>query len=144
MKWVASNCGCGDPIEVSRSFQAQHCDYFEMPIITDYRSKAAWRRRVRGLARSGISYLRAKKYAQLSKEADVVHFQQILNSYGSNAVFHWLKQPSISEEHTSELQSRGHLVCRLLLEKKKIDFKRASNPKYQWSGMSRMNKKMQQ
>src|SRR6202043_3480619 len=25
-----------------------------------------------------------------------------------------------SEEHTSELQSRGHLVCRLLLEKKTI------------------------
>src|SRR5690625_3926631 len=28
-------------------------------------------------------------------------------------------QNSRSEEHTSELQSRGHLVCRLLLEKKK-------------------------
>src|SRR5690625_3477002 len=27
--------------------------------------------------------------------------------------------PQRSEEHTSELQSRGHLVCRLLLEKKK-------------------------
>src|SRR5690625_6076176 len=27
--------------------------------------------------------------------------------------------PGRSEEHTSELQSRGHLVCRLLLEKKK-------------------------
>src|SRR5690625_6456396 len=27
--------------------------------------------------------------------------------------------PCRSEEHTSELQSRGHLVCRLLLEKKK-------------------------
>src|SRR5207253_7031406 len=27
---------------------------------------------------------------------------------------------SRSEEHTSELQSRGHLVCRLLLEKKNI------------------------
>src|SRR5690625_5774158 len=26
-----------------------------------------------------------------------------------------------SEEHTSELQSRGHLVCRLLLEKKQIE-----------------------
>src|SRR5207253_9089724 len=26
--------------------------------------------------------------------------------------------PGRSEEHTSELQSRGHLVCRLLLEKK--------------------------
>src|SRR5207253_8580855 len=35
-----------------------------------------------------------------------------------------LEQPAAqrdlrSEEHTSELQSRGHLVCRLLLEKKK-------------------------
>src|SRR5207253_10019594 len=28
-----------------------------------------------------------------------------------------------SEEHTSELQSRGHLVCRLLLEKKKKKYK---------------------
>src|SRR5690625_6634049 len=28
-----------------------------------------------------------------------------------------------SEEHTSELQSRGHLVCRLLLEKKKQQIK---------------------
>src|SRR5690625_6457048 len=30
-----------------------------------------------------------------------------------------LLQTYRSEEHTSELQSRGHLVCRLLLEKKK-------------------------
>ena len=29
-----------------------------------------------------------------------------------------------SEEHTSELQSRGHLVCRLLLEKKKTKSKK--------------------
>src|SRR5436305_11696169 len=37
----------------------------------------------------------------------------------------WRRQPDLvrvlvrSEEHTSELQSRPHLVCRLLLEKKK-------------------------
>src|SRR5436305_13616825 len=31
-----------------------------------------------------------------------------------------------SEEHTSELQSRPHLVCRLLLEKKKRKHKTAS------------------
>src|SRR5690625_6816041 len=30
----------------------------------------------------------------------------------------WWITPRRSEEHTSELQSRGHLVCRLLLEKK--------------------------
>src|SRR2546422_1701789 len=29
------------------------------------------------------------------------------------------RSPTRSEEHTSELQSRLHLVCRLLLEKKK-------------------------
>src|SRR5690554_101926 len=32
---------------------------------------------------------------------------------------HVLAQALRSEEHTSELQSRPHLVCRLLLEKKK-------------------------
>src|SRR2546429_3643677 len=35
--------------------------------------------------------------------------------------------PDRSEEHTSELQSRLHLVCRLLLEKKK---KRSSTSTY--------------
>src|SRR5687768_18178414 len=33
-------------------------------------------------------------------------------------VMRW-REPARSEEHTSELQSRLHLVCRLLLEKKK-------------------------
>src|SRR3712207_8876555 len=32
---------------------------------------------------------------------------------------HWYPPGSRSEEHTSELQSRQYLVCRLLLEKKK-------------------------
>src|SRR5437660_9814950 len=35
-----------------------------------------------------------------------------------------------SEEHTSELQSRGHLVCRLLLEKKKKKNKRKKYKRY--------------
>src|SRR5690625_6910923 len=30
-----------------------------------------------------------------------------------------------SEEHTSELQSRGHIVCRLLLEKKKSTYNKS-------------------
>src|SRR3989442_6379804 len=33
----------------------------------------------------------------------------------------FLRWKDRSEEHTSELQSRPHLVCRLLLEKKKTD-----------------------
>src|SRR5258708_19218508 len=35
---------------------------------------------------------------------------------------------SRSEEHTSELQSPDHLVCRLLLEKKKTLEKNVNNP----------------
>src|SRR5258708_16873879 len=34
-----------------------------------------------------------------------------------------------SEEHTSELQSPDHLVCRLLLEKKKINSQHAQRPR---------------
>src|SRR5690625_351235 len=44
------------------------------------------------------------------------------------AVFYKVFKPAQtilrSEEHTSELQSRGHLVCRLLLEKKKLSTKK--------------------
>src|SRR3712207_8714060 len=32
-----------------------------------------------------------------------------------------VQSPARSEEHTSELQSRQYLVCRLLLEKKKMN-----------------------
>src|SRR5436305_4981655 len=41
----------------------------------------------------------------------------------------YMISPRRSEEHTSELQSRPHLVCRLLLEKKKI----LQQPKYIYS-----------
>src|SRR2546429_2443674 len=44
----------------------------------------------------------------------------------STAFLKWRpKKKSRSEEHTSELQSRLHLVCRLLLEKKKQNTKHA-------------------
>src|SRR3712207_8218990 len=39
--------------------------------------------------------------------------------FGSTAVEAALRYEKRSEEHTSELQSRQYLVCRLLLEKKK-------------------------
>src|SRR2546422_7708214 len=48
--------------------------------------------------------------------------------YRSAIFFHTPAQRS--EEHTSELQSRLHLVCRLLLEKKKNSKKDQSSPKH--------------
>src|SRR2546422_2175683 len=45
---------------------------------------------------------------------------RIKNGNWSRAAIRWrISALNRSEEHTSELQSRLHLVCRLLLEKKK-------------------------
>src|SRR5256884_256541 len=43
------------------------------------------------------------------------------------------RSPIRSEEHTSELQSRLHLVCRLLLEKKKIGTQLSRPPTATWA-----------
>src|SRR5207253_8534751 len=48
-----------------------------------------------------------------------------------------------SEEHTSELQSRGHLVCRLLLEKKKKKKKKTTKTKKQNNTQKRQTHKIQ-
>src|SRR3989442_4937013 len=50
--------------------------------------------------------------AEIIEESKDELIVQCLSSYGD------LPAPKRSEEHTSELQSRPHLVCRLLLEKK--------------------------
>src|SRR3712207_7194080 len=41
------------------------------------------------------------------------------STFGNNTARHILDIAARSEEHTSELQSRQYLVCRLLLEKNK-------------------------
>src|SRR5438309_4575609 len=60
---------------------------------------------------------------QISRQADAwLEFSKPLRALGGRARCprHWaLVSDRRSEEHTSELQSQFHLVCRLLLEKKK-------------------------
>src|SRR5579864_7045221 len=96
VQWVASNCGCGDPVEAGRQFLTKECDYFDMPIPSDFRSNQMWKRRVRGTARTMMLYLRARKYESMLDHPDVSHFQQVLNGYGSKVLFNWLKQPTTS------------------------------------------------
>src|SRR2546429_5380991 len=50
--------------------------------------------------------------------------EALLEGYRSGRPAGLSLQQKRSEEHTSELQSRLHLVCRLLLEKKKNNEKR--------------------
>src|SRR5690625_7207305 len=52
--------------------------------------------------------------SNLIKRQEFAHAYQSLSNVQKYLL--WLIRRS--EEHTSELQSRGHLVCRLLLEKK--------------------------
>src|SRR5438552_9080733 len=59
-------------------------------------------------SRGAIVKRRFRKGELICKEGD----------FGSTA-FYILEGKARSEEHTSELQSPDHLVCRLLLEKKK-------------------------
>src|SRR5262245_64544660 len=54
------------------------------------------------------------KYGNIAPSYDATHGVLTLTSLGATATL-----AQRSEEHTSELQSLRHLVCRLLLEKKK-------------------------
>src|SRR2546422_8273828 len=58
---------------------------------------------------------------QKKKNGIVELYMSMVAEVGADhvAAHHQKKYQGRSEEHTSELQSRLHLVCRLLLEKKK-------------------------
>src|SRR5690625_6266681 len=58
------------------------------------------------------------------------HALRVIEYFLPGQIFGSLNSIFRSEEHTSELQSRGHLVCRLLLEKKKIRTRLLRNSKY--------------
>src|SRR5690625_7029232 len=66
---------------------------------------------VRGVTVNSLSAMLYPVLHQIRKvrRRCMIHYSGSLLNYSTGR----------SEEHTSELQSRGHLVCRLLLEKKK-------------------------
>src|SRR3712207_6983436 len=82
------------------------------PYTTLFRSKRFWR-----LSRAGVFEAVFEALAALSDTAHLVQMfdSTIVRAHVSAAG----AKGGRSEEHTSELQSRQYLVCRLLLEKKK-------------------------
>jgi len=92
---IASNCGCGDPVEVRREFQNERCIYFEQPHVTYFKSTNQFKYLLRNTTRRFTYRRRSRRYHALTgDDADVVHFQQTLNAYGSVAAFEWLQMPS--------------------------------------------------
>src|SRR5690625_6237811 len=91
-------------------------EWYEMLKLYDYRSLSC----DSNLIRCGESaFMRFMYYFFLCRSICIlfIHFKcyNICKSTKKHT-----SESERSEEHTSELQSRGHLVCRLLLEKKKI------------------------
>src|SRR3712207_7555823 len=73
-----------------------------------------------GLAYSALLYNDAGlAYEVIAIEDEMDEMRYRLERWILLAASH-VEDPSRSEEHTSELQSRQYLVCRLLLEKKKF------------------------
>src|SRR5436305_9194139 len=69
---------------------------------------------------SDAIYIVAEKLAKDVAEKCGFPDAKTIARFPGNVMEHtWKPHFSRSEEHTSELQSRPHLVCRLLLEKKK-------------------------
>jgi len=97
VQWIATNCGCGAPEELARQFQVNDCDYFEMRTRIGNLGFIGY---TPGMLKQGIklpiryvsNHWRAARYAELASGADVMHFQQTLNSYGADVVYHLLKR----------------------------------------------------
>src|SRR5207244_8708675 len=64
-----------------------------------------------------LGSLHFKAEAFTGSEQDAQHLAEQITTFLN--IFHTARCCARSEEHTSELQSPDHLVCRLLLEKKK-------------------------
>src|SRR5690625_2794326 len=71
-----------------------------------------------------ITQINPKKLDEKVNYLDISSINNRNNEINQVHQYHSSEAPSRrSEEHTSELQSRGHLVCRLLLEKNNIHYK---------------------
>src|SRR3712207_9455812 len=73
------------------------------------------------LFRSYLNFISLKEVMKMNN-----NISRFITCYNTNCKYYWESMCTInvncgmrSEEHTSELQSRQYLVCRLLLEKKK-------------------------
>src|SRR5207244_4246132 len=113
----------GVPVRVWRTALRDACRRAQVPhrLLHDCRRTAA-----RNLIRAGVPeriamLLTGHKTRAVFDRYNIVNEQELLTAGQRLAAYLADEKPKKvrSEEHTSELQSPDHLVCRLLLEKKK-------------------------
>src|SRR5690554_1080741 len=97
----------GDPVEVARRYNEQGADEITFLDITASSES-------RDTTYETVERMAAEVFIPLTVGGGVRTVDDIRKLLNAGA-----DKVSRSEEHTSELQSRPHLVCRLLLEKKK-------------------------
>ncbi len=93
---ISSNCGCGDPMETNRVFMDDRHRFVELPNVPYWKMKMPTSQVVLDGARHLVYRERARRYLKQSGDADVLHFQQTLNAFGSMTVFKWLAMPSLA------------------------------------------------
>src|SRR5207244_12412828 len=99
------------PHDKLHSFPTRRSSDLRSKLIACFSVCAGWRTENRRL-RMKIRSATAAKLA--------LHLQIAISTVMPRLITNGKNQTVRSEEHTSELQSPDHLVCRLLLEKKKI------------------------
>src|SRR5207244_12299101 len=108
------------PTTISLSISTRPPTSTLFPYTTLFRSLRVILQDAQSIPRSGLTRLDRRCTAEISLSAsdDLAGLVLVRNVATSNAI-ELQRAAHRSEEHTSELQSPDHLVCRLLLEKKK-------------------------
>lgn len=91
---ISSNCGCGDSMEIKGQFQDHRCEFFRFPHVYYFKSSNPVKYWLRTKAFRFMYRERAKRYLHHADDAEILHFHQVLNAFGSAAVFSWLKLPA--------------------------------------------------
>src|SRR2546422_5694955 len=114
--WLAAPARAGDPVkDLVKKVEARYQK------TTDLTAEFSQTTDIKGFAKplqsSGRVYI--KRPGKLRWDYLAPTLEQIFVDNDKVQFYKDLLERGRSEEHTSELQSRLHLVCRLLLEKKK-------------------------
>src|SRR3712207_3162310 len=125
-----------DRFNLTSDFELRGDQVHAVPELVDGLNRGDKHQVLLGVTGSGKTYTMAQAIARVNRPTLVMAhnktlaaqlFQEFRRFFPENAVEYFVSyydyyQPEAyvrSEEHTSELQSRQYLVCRLLLEKKK-------------------------